>query len=92
MIVWQNDRIGVSNLEPHIAKGTPFKERWRLLSRSPMAGVHWGLIAANAVIISGSSILAGSIDKSSEDGQQKENSAKALRGFRRPLMLDPGGC
>ncbi|ORY86632.1 hypothetical protein BCR35DRAFT_324528 [Leucosporidium creatinivorum] len=80
LIVWQENRFGVSNLEPKITKGTPFLERMRLNFRAPMMGIHYALIGANAIIISGSSILAGSLDSSDPDNtKQKEDKGKALR-------------
>ncbi|KAM0751268.1 hypothetical protein T439DRAFT_356098 [Meredithblackwellia eburnea MCA 4105] len=63
LIVWQNDRLGNSNIEPRIPKGTPFWERMRILRRSPMGFVHWSLIGANTVIITGGSYLSNALSK-----------------------------
>lgn len=79
LIVWQENRFGHSTIEPKIPKGTPFKERMRLNFRAPMMGIHYALIAANAIIISGSSILAGSLNTNKPSDQQKEDKGKALR-------------
>ncbi|GAA5915318.1 hypothetical protein JCM6882_005189 [Rhodosporidiobolus microsporus] len=77
LIVWQEDRFGASPLEPRIPKGTSFRRRWRMHARAPIALLHWGLISANALIIAGSSIMAGAIG---EEGKQNDiTTGKGLR-------------
>ncbi|GAA5990762.1 hypothetical protein JCM10908_000004 [Rhodotorula pacifica] len=80
LIVWQQDRLGRSNLEPRIPKGTPRRERFRLLLAAPMTGFEYNLIAANALIVSGSSIMTGTI--SNPDGpkaHRRQTTGKAMR-------------
>ncbi|BGP43941.1 hypothetical protein JCM10449v2_007998, partial [Rhodotorula kratochvilovae] len=80
LVVWQQDRLGISWLEPRIPKSLPRRAKLQAHLRAPLATVHWALIAANALIISGSSVLAGTIGE--EDGadlQDRERRGKALR-------------
>ncbi|GAA5884389.1 hypothetical protein JCM3774_002355 [Rhodotorula dairenensis] len=80
LIVWQQDRLGRSNLEPRIPKGTPRRERFRLLVAAPMTTFEYTLIAANAIIVSGSSIMTGSLNSSdSSKAHRQETTGKAMR-------------
>lgn len=80
LIVWQQDRLGRSNLEPRIPKGTPRRERFRLLLAAPMTGFEYNLIAANAIIIAGSSIMSGAIKHPDEPkAHRQETTGKAMR-------------
>ncbi|GAA5915297.1 hypothetical protein JCM6882_005182 [Rhodosporidiobolus microsporus] len=80
LVVWQQDRFGSSPLEPRIPKGTPKRQQWRMHLRAPLASLHWALITANALIISGSSIMAGAIGKEDDEGtRNKQDTAKRLR-------------
>lgn len=79
LIVWQENRFGNSNLEPQIPKGTPWRVRLNLNFKAPMMGIHYALIGANAIIISGSSILAGSLNTNKPDDPKKADKGKALR-------------
>jgi hypothetical protein len=82
LIVWQQDRLGRSNLEPRIPKGTPRRERFRLLLAAPMTGFEYNLIAANAIIIAGSSIMSGAIKHPDEPkAHRQETIGKAMRAF-----------
>ncbi|KAI5479925.1 hypothetical protein MNV49_002215 [Pseudohyphozyma bogoriensis] len=78
LIVWQQDRFETSNLEPRIPKGTPWRQRWKMVQRSPMAAIEYMLIGANAIIISGGSLLSNAM----QDPANKQHSistGKALR-------------
>ena len=50
----------------------------RMNFRAPMIFVHYTLIVANAIIIAGSSILAGSLNDT-EPEPAKENRGKVMR-------------
>lgn len=83
--MWQQDRLGRSNLEPRIPKGTPRRERFRLLLAAPMTGFEYNLIAANAIIIAGSSIMSGAIKHPDEPkAHRQETTGKAMRAFPFP--------
>lgn len=85
LIVWQQDRLGRSNLEPRIPKGTPRRERFRLLVAAPMTTFEYTLIGANAIIVSGSSIMTGSLNTSDSAKQHRqESTGKGLRAFPSP--------
>ncbi|KAK4703829.1 hypothetical protein P7C70_g2395, partial [Phenoliferia sp. Uapishka_3] len=96
LIVWQNDRLGNSIIEPRVPSGTPWLEKMKLLRRSPIAGVHWVLVAANSIIISGGSLLSASLSDDRPD-PKKLQSGKAMREFssrnlaKRQLKLISGG-
>ncbi|GAA6022912.1 hypothetical protein JCM10207_006862 [Rhodosporidiobolus poonsookiae] len=92
LVVWQQDYLGVSNLEPRVPKDLPKGEKFRMHLRAPLASVHWALIAANALIISGSSIMAGTIgeDENTDDVKSRMNSAKGLRVAGTAIFLAIG--
>lgn len=80
LIVWQQDRLGRSNLEPRIPKGTPVRERLRAVILTPMTGFEYTLIVANAIIVAGSSIMAGAITNPDRpNAQQQRDKGKAMR-------------
>jgi hypothetical protein len=89
LIVWQENRFGRSSLEPRIPKGLGWKEQLNRTFRAPMMGIHYALIGANAIIISGSSILASSLNTNKPDDPQKADKGKALRSSRCFSLLLP---
>ncbi|KAL8290320.1 hypothetical protein RQP46_002578 [Phenoliferia psychrophenolica] len=78
LIVWQNDRLGNSVIEPRVPKGTPFLEKMKRLRKTPIAGVHWTLVAANSIIISGGSLLSSALSNETPD-PNKVKSGKSMR-------------
>lgn len=88
LIVWQQDRLGRSNLEPRIPKGTPRRERFRLLLNAPMTGFEYNLIAANAIIVAGSSIMTGAIkNPDGPKAHRQETTGKAMRAFGLAVLV-----
>ncbi|GAA5915301.1 hypothetical protein JCM6882_005183 [Rhodosporidiobolus microsporus] len=80
LVVWQQSRLGASPLEPRISPGTPTRQKWRMHLRAPLASLHWALLAANAFIIAGSSVIAGAIgEEETEYIRHRQKTAKGLR-------------
>lgn len=75
------DRFGASYLEPRIPKGTPRREKFRMHLRAPLVSVHYALIAANALIITGSSYMVGAMDQEDPRHESKLDKAKGLREY-----------
>ncbi|GJN94271.1 hypothetical protein Rhopal_007345-T1 [Rhodotorula paludigena] len=79
LVVWMQDHFGASYLEPRIPKGTPRREKFRMHMRAPLVSVHYALIAANALIITGSSYMVGAMDQEDPRHESKLDKAKGLR-------------
>lgn len=79
LVVWENDRFGVSFLEPKVPKGTPLLERLRILQRTYMTFVHTVLIGANTMIIIGGSMLSKAIADEAEGKPANVSTGKSLR-------------
>ncbi|KAM0745717.1 hypothetical protein T439DRAFT_337746 [Meredithblackwellia eburnea MCA 4105] len=69
LVVWQSDRLGDSNIEPRIPKGTPFRTKMRILSNTPMAVIHSVLIGANVMIVIGGSYLSRGLTPNNQDSK-----------------------
>jgi len=52
-----------------------------------MMGIHYALIAANAIIVAGSSVLAASLNSDQPVDHKKEAKGKALRSSRSFSLL-----
>ncbi|KAG6909512.1 hypothetical protein DXG01_017069 [Tephrocybe rancida] len=80
-------------LEPRLPPNTPLRERLRDSfaifgpKRRPMATMHYFLIVANAIIISGGSQLAGSVTNVEEYFQKDVNAPKVLRTTGQAIFL-----
>lgn len=79
LVVWQEQRFGKSNLEHRIPKGSSFSTRWKLLTRSPIVLVHYALIVANSLIITGGSLLSSALSQSKVPDPNTIRSGKYLR-------------
>lgn len=86
LIVWQNLRLGESAIEPHVPKGTPFWHKITMLRHSPMAFVHYALIAANSIIIAGGSMLSNAMSQERPD-PKKVSAGKAMRVVGTAIFL-----
>jgi len=97
LIVWHQRNLasGESFLEPKLPKDWSFVKRvresfsLRHLRKSYMSIMHWFLIAANAMIITGGTMLSNSMNTNGDNlpTQQDLNTSKALRLAGQSIFL-----
>lgn len=84
LIVWQCEAFGDSAIEPKPPTSGERETRgqkWRRILLSPRFWLEWVLVAANAMIIAGSSMSAGNVDFSgaAADDASSATTARTLR-------------